>query len=139
MAFFTKTDVERALDTYVIDELTDTNNTYVTDAISDAEQRVREKIGPRYNLDVEFAKTGANRHRSLLKHAIAISIYYLYERLNTRVLPEAKVTAWENAEIWLSDVYKGRVSVDLTPNDEPNQKGWSLRWGSQPRKGNQTY
>ena len=139
MAFLDKSDVERGLDTYIIDELTDSNDLIVADAISDAEDRVREKISPRFDLDLEFAKVGAARNRSLLKHSIALTIYYLYERLNTRVLPEAKVTAWDLAESWLEDVYKGTITVTLETNDETAQKGWPLRWGSQPKKGNQTY
>ena len=139
MAFLNKTDVERGLDTYVIDQLTDTDDTIVTEAIKDAEQRIREKISPRFDMDVEFAKTGATRQRSLLKHAIALTIYYLYERLNTNVLPEAKVISYQMAEQWLNDVYEGRIVSGLATVDEENQTGWPLRWGSQPKKGNQTY
>lgn len=139
MPFLDKDDVKRGLDEYIIDELTDSNDAIVDEAIKDAEGRVREKISPRYDLDTEFSKTGAARNRSLLKHCIALTIYYLYERLNTRVMPEAKVTSWENAELWLNDVYKGKIKVDLATNDETNQKGWPIRWGSQPKKGNQTY
>mgnify|MGYP003651414783 CR=1 FL=1 len=139
MAFLDKTDVERGLDAYVIDQLTDTDDAIVTEAIQDAEQRIREKISPRFDMDVEFAKTGATRQRSLLKHAIALTIYYLYERLNTNVLPEAKVISYQMAEQWLNDVYEGRIVSGLATVDEENQTGWPLRWGSQPKKGNQTY
>tara|TARA_R110000796_G_scaffold73842_1_gene165857 strand:- start:4507 stop:4926 length:420 start_codon:yes stop_codon:yes gene_type:complete len=139
MAFLDKTDVERGLDSYIINELTDSTDSIVVEAIADAEARVREKISPRYDLDTEFAKISGARDRSLLKHCIALTIYYLYERLNTRVLPEAKVTAWQLAEVWLDDVYKGNINVNLATNDDTTETGWPLRWGSQPKKGNQTY
>jgi len=139
MAFLAKADVQRYLDTRVIDQLTDTDDTIVADAIADAEDRVREKISPRFDLDIEFAKTGPLRNRSLLKCCISLSIYYLYERLNTQVLPEAKVTAFEIAEHWLNEVYEGKLSVNLAKVDETNKTGWPMRWGSYLKKGNQSY
>tara|TARA_R110000796_G_scaffold29552_7_gene79773 strand:+ start:369 stop:788 length:420 start_codon:yes stop_codon:yes gene_type:complete len=139
MAFLVKADIQRYLDIYIIDELTDTDDTIVVDAIADAEDRVREKISPRFDLNVEFAKTGTLRNRSLLKCCISLTIYYLYERLNTRVLPEAKVTAFEIAEHWLNEVYEGKLNVNLTKIDEANEKGWPMRWGSYLKKGNQSY
>ena len=35
---------------------------------------------PRFDMDVEFAKTGSARNRSLLKQAISLSIYYLFQK-----------------------------------------------------------
>ena len=139
MAFIVKSDLLTYIDESTIDQLTDNNNGYVNEAIADAEERIREKISPRYDMATEFAKTGANRQRSLLKHCINLSIFYLFQRLYTDVLPEGRVEAREDAEKWLDDVYNGNLSVTLATNDEPNEQGYPIRWGSEKKKGNQTY
>ena len=96
MAFIIKTDLYRYLEQSTIDQLTDSTDSIVTEAIADAEDRIREKISPRYNLTTE-------------------------------------------AEKWLDDVFKGRLNVTLTTNDEAKEQGWPLRWGSQTKKGNQSF
>lgn len=139
MAFILKTDIQRYLEVDTIDQLTDSDDTIVTAAIEDAEDRIREKISPRYDLDAEYAKTGTDRHRSLMKHCISLSIYFLFQRVYIDVLPEGREVAYQEAETWLNDVYMGKLNVDLATNDEENEKGWPLRWGSATKKGNQSY
>ena len=139
MAFIDKTDITRYLDESTLDQLTDNTDSLVDEAILDAEDRVREIIQARYDIDAEFAKTTTNRNRSLLKHTINIAIYYLFQRLYTNVLPEGRIEAFEEAETWCKDVYSGKLMVNLDKNDEPNEQGWPLRWGSNTKKGSQDW
>lgn len=139
MAFIDKTDLTRYLEVETIDQLTDGVDTIVDDAILDAEDRIREKISPRFDLDTEFALVGAARNRSLMKHAINLAIFYLFQRVHIDVLPEGREIANENAEKWLDDVYEGRLNVNMAKNDEENEEGWPLRWGSDAKKGDQSY
>ncbi len=139
MAFIDKSDLTRYVDENIIDQLTDSTDSIVDDAILDAEDRIREKISPRYDLDTEFAKTGSDRTRSLMKHCINISIYYLFERVNIDAISEGRVIAYNEAETWLNDIYMGKLNVTMATNDDENEEGWPLRWGSAPKKGNQTY
>tara|TARA_R110002020_G_scaffold3468_3_gene15426 strand:- start:5457 stop:5876 length:420 start_codon:yes stop_codon:yes gene_type:complete len=139
MAFLFKADLVRYIDEVQINQLTDSNDTIVSEAIADAEERINEMIGQRVDTATEFAKVGAARQRSLLKHAINLSIFYLFERLYTDVLPEGRVNGKEMAEAWLEDIAKGNILVNLTKVDETKQKGWPIRWGSQTKKGSQNY
>ena len=139
MAFISKSDIENYLEAGTIDQITDSNDSIVDNAILDAEDRIREKISPRYNLDTEFAKTGVSRHRSLMKHCISLSIFFLFQRLYIDVLPEGRELAYDQAEAWLDGVYSGKLNVDLATNDEEAEQGWPIRWGSQKKKGNQGY
>jgi len=139
MAFIIKTDLYRYLEQSTIDQLTDSTDSIVTEAIADAEDRIREKISPRYNLTTEYAKTGTNRHRGLMKCAINLAIFNLFQRVHIDVLPEGREFAHQEAEKWLDDVFKGRLNVTLTTNDEAKEQGWPLRWGSQTKKGNQSF
>lgn len=139
MAFIIKADLFTYIDESTIDQLTDGTDAYVDECVLDAEARIREKISPRYDMDVDLAKVGAARDRSLLKHCINMTIFYLFQRLYTDVLPEGRVEAMQYAEQWLDDVYKGKINVNLTPNDDPNEQGWPLRWGSDTKKGSQNW
>ena len=139
MAFLFKADLVRYIDEVQINQLTDSNDTIVSEAIADAEERINEMIGQRVDTATEFAKVGAARQRSLLKHAINLSIFYLFERLYTDVLPEGRVNGKEMAEAWLEDIAKGNILVNLTKVDETKQNGWPIRWGSQTKKGSQNY
>ena len=139
MPFIIKADLLTYIDQSTIDQLTDNTDTYVDEAIKDAEERIREKISPRYDMDSELGKAGTLRHRSLLKHCIGLTIFYLFQRLYTDVLPEGRVEARDEAEQWLDDVYKGNLNVSLDTVDEATESGWPLRWGSATKKGDQTY
>lgn len=139
MAFIVKTDLLAYIDLSTIDQITDGTDLYVTEAIKDAEERITEKISPRYDMDTELNRVGAARQRSLLKHCINLSIFYLFQRLYTDVLPEGRVEAKDEAEQWLDDVYNGNLNVSLATNDEPNEQGYPLRWGSDTKKGDQTW
>jgi len=139
MAFIDKTDLLRYIDESTIDQLTDNNDALVVEAIKDAEERITEKISQRVDTVSELSKIDPDRNRSLLKHCINLSIYYLFERLYTDVLPEGRVQGMETAEKWLEDVYGGKINVSLDKNDEENQQGWPLRWGSNQKKGSQNY
>ena len=139
MAFIVKADLLRYIDESTVDQLTDNNDTLVDEAIKDAEERITEKISPRVDTAAEFAKVDPDRNRSLLKHCINLSIYYLFERLYTDVLPEGRTQGMETSEQWLNDVYEGKINVSLDKKDEANQEGWPLRWGSSTKKGSQNY
>ena len=139
MAFIVKADLLRYIDESTIDQLTDGLDTYVDEAIKDAEGRIREKISPRYNMDTELVKVDPDRNRSLLKHCINLSIFYLFQRLYTDILPEGRVEGKDEAEQWLDDVFKGDLNVDLDTKDEANEQGWPLRWGSNTKKGSQNW
>jgi len=139
MAFLVKTDLLRYIDESTVDQLTDATDSYVDEAIKDAEERITERIGQRVDTASEYAKTGTDRHRSLLKHCINLSIYYLFERLYTDILPEGRTQGMETAEAWLSDISEGNILVNLDKIDEANEAGWSIRWGSDEKKGSQNY
>jgi len=139
MAFIVKADLLNYIDESTIDQLTDATDTYVVEAIKDAEERIIEKISPRYDMDIELNRVGTARQRSLLKHCISLTIFYLFQRLYTDILPEGRVEAKDEAEKWLDDVYNGNLNVTLDKIDETNEQGWPLRWGSDTKKGDQTW
>lgn len=139
MAFINKTDLTRYLELETIDQLTDGTDSIVDEAILDAEERIKEKISPRFDMTTELAKTGTDRNRSLMKHCISLAIFNLFQRVHIDVLPEGRENAYAEAEKWLDDVYMGKVNVELATVDETNEKGWPIRWGSQTKRGNQSY
>jgi phage gp36-like protein len=139
MAFIVKADLYTYIDQSTINQLTDNTDTIVTDVIKDAENRLKERISARFDMVVELAKTGTNRNRSLLKACINLSIYYLFQRLYTDVIPEGRVQGMQEAEKWMEDAISGNIQTTLTPVSVENQTGWAIKWGSETKKGSQNY
>lgn len=139
MAFIVKADLYNYIDQSTIDQLTDNTNTFVTEAIKDAEDRIRERISPRFDLVVEYAKTGTNRHRTLLKACINLTIFYLFQRLYTDVIPEGRMSARDEAEKWMEDAIQGNIQTTLATVNDAEQTGFAIKWGSDTKKGSQNY
>ena len=130
MAFFDRTDMEVYMEAQDIDQIIDGDTTIIPEVIASSEEFVAEKIRQRINVDSEFAKTGNDRNKQLLKQTIAVSLFYLCERLPTENIPEAREAAYERALDWLNDVGSGHRMTTLDKVDEDSKTGYSIRWGS---------
>lgn len=139
MAFINRTDCESAMEPDEIDQIIDGNSTVLDDAIADAEELASEMLRPRFNLDIELAKTGTDRNRQLVKQMVAIAVFYISERLVSNVQPESRLEAFERAEKWLSEVSRGMRQTDLTSIDEEGQVGYRIKWGTGKVKQNNDY
>lgn len=129
MALLSQTDLEIYIDPRELQQITDNNGLVVPEAIEDAEEFVKEFLRHRIDVDVEFAKTGTDRNRSLLKHVSAVAIYFINQRIPTDVVPEARGVAYEEAVDWCKDIQKGLRQTSLTEKDPENKEGYNITWG----------
>lgn len=127
--FLTKADLLNYMEQDEIDQITEGNDAIVDEVIKDALEYAAEKLRQRYNIENEYAKTGEDRHRQLLKQTTAISLMYLSERLPTDILPEARELAYDRAVSWLDEAGNGKRMLTLEPRNDEEQEGWALRWG----------
>jgi phage gp36-like protein len=129
-----KTDLIKYVEESDLDQLTGSDDAIVDEVILDAEEVAREYLRPRYDIDFELSQVDPDRNRSLLKHLTAIAIFFLFERIPTNTQPEARFEAYERGVQWLKDVAKGMVDTKMKEYDSPeNEKGYSIRWGSNPK------
>lgn len=133
MAFITQTDLEVYIDQIELDQISNGNTNVIPEAIKDAEEYSAEMLRQRYDMAVEYAKTGDDRNRQLLKNTTAIAIYYINQRIPTNVQPEARAIAYEDAVNWLKEVAAGLRMVDMEQLDAENSKGYAIRWGSKTK------
>jgi len=129
MAFIEQSDLENYVTPEDLNQITEGDQTVLDAAIDDAIEHISEKLRQRYDVAVEFAKTAPNRHRTLLKHTIAVSLYFLCERIAFDALPENRVISFKNANEWANECASGKIQPSLQQLAEP-ERGISIRYGS---------
>jgi len=128
MAFIEKTDLEKYMTTTDLEQITGGDDAIITACVDDAMETIRERLQQRYDMDVEFGKTAPNRQRSLLKHTIAVALYYLCERIAFDALPENRVVSYTNAVKWANDGASGTIQLSLEKIAD-KQSGTAIRYG----------
>lgn len=80
-------------------------------AIKDAMSMVRSYLCVRYDIDTEYAKTGAARDGMTVKLVRDIAIYYCYEGSSPVNLPETKQKAYDDAIAFLKSVQAEKAAM----------------------------
>lgn len=131
----TKTDILNYIDDADLEQITGGDDSIIEFCTRQAETTAREYLQNRFDIDFEFSQTGTDRNESLLKHIIAIALFFMFERLNTNVLPEARASAYDRAVNWLKDTRDQKIQSNLKELTAPeNEKGFGIRWGSNVRQ-----
>ena len=80
-------------------------------AIEDAMAMVRSYLCVRYDIEAEYAKTGAARDGMTVKLVRDIAIYYCYEGSSPVNMPETRKDAYDNAVRFLERVQAEKASL----------------------------
>jgi hypothetical protein len=139
MAFIEQTDLERYILPEDLEQIIEDDATVVPGAIDDGIEYSKEKLRQRYDVEHEFAKTGNDRHRQLLKQTIAVVLFYICERIPTDVLPENREMAFMRADSWLNECASGKRMPDMKTIDDENQVGLAIRYGKTSQSNNNHY
>lgn len=112
-------------------------------AENDALGVVRNALSPRYNMDIEFGKSGDARNKVVLRWAKVLVIYYIFERIPDEMVPDRVVKNYNDTLEALKRVEDGKSQVvgltpvtvtdDLTGQSTPKTR---FRWGSVPKRSN---
>ena len=87
------------------------DNSKATQAIEDAMAMVRSYICVRYDIEAEYAKTGAARDSMTLKLVRDIAIYYCYEGSSPVNMPETREKAYDDAIAFLKSVQAEKAAM----------------------------
>ena len=87
------------------------DNTKATQAIEDAMAMVRSYLCVRYDIDAEYAKTGAARDGMTVKLVRDIAIYYCYEGSSPVNMPETREKAYDDAIAFLKSVQAEKAAM----------------------------
>lgn len=87
------------------------DNSKATQAIEDAMAIVRSYICVRYDIEAEYAKTGAARDGMTVKLVRDIAIYYCYEGSSPVNMPETREKAYDDAIAFLKSVQAEKAAM----------------------------
>jgi hypothetical protein len=79
----------------------------------DAEQWLRERLGTRFDMDRVFEERGERRHPMVLRHQIAVTLYYLFERVVNRAVPPIRKRGFDMAVEWCRAAIEGKIDSGL--------------------------
>lgn len=127
--FLSKNELKTVADINLVDKITNTDDTIIDDIIAESISIMSSYMLPRYDAQTVFAKTGDQRHRTVLKYLKDIAIYEVYTR-HTRNINEAALTRYENAMRWLEKLNKGEFSADLPVLQSGENPPQTLTYGS---------
>lgn len=82
-----------------------------TQAIEDAMAMVRSYLCVRYDIEAEYAKTGAARDGMTVKLVRDIAIYYCYEGSSPVNMPETREKAYDDAIAFLKSVQAEKAAM----------------------------
>jgi len=140
MKFLTTQDLTAKLTQSIYDQLIQDNADRPAYAEIMAIAYVTDMLNTRYNLDVEYAKTGTNRHQNLLRWTLCITAYILYEHIHDNETPTRIVKDYDDTVKHIQSVAAGKTDTSLTnryTNSETQTKKTRFRWGSQPARTHQ--
>ena len=113
MAFLTKSDLLAYIDLTELDEIIDNDDSQLDIPIADAEGRIRGKLNHRYNTQAIFAAPSNPLFSNVKKIAVDIAIFYIYDSVQVRHIPQNKADAFARAEQDLMDLATGEWDNDL--------------------------
>jgi phage gp36-like protein len=113
MSFITENDYPERLKATNLDAMCEGDEVIRLGAEETAVAIVAQYLFQRYDTTLIFAQTGTNRNRALVAMCVSIALYYLYQRLPKRQLPDWVLRDYENALDFLDKVSDGKITMDL--------------------------
>lgn len=136
--YLEQTDIEQGLYPEVLNVLT-RNPDNVETAIKEAEAEVSAYLKARYDIDSEYAKSGAARNVMVVKLVREISIYNCFKVSNPVSMSESRVQAYKDTVNFLKDCQSEKASIPglarLTDSNNVSGSGY-LTFGGNTKRNN---
>lgn len=145
MSYLTQQDLQSSIREGRLEHLLDNTQEGTPDvfgqAALEAQSLVRDYL-IRYDMDAELAKTGVDRHASIIFYLKNICLYILYERIEDDQVPERIIKNYNDTIETLREIAQGKLplslplkEVDTDGDGLPDQKQTRFRWGGEPLRG----
>jgi len=132
--FIGKADLYIAILEDELEEIVRGDDTIVASAMHSAEAEMRTYLFDSFDVDVIFAKKGAERHALLVNLCADIAIYLLVARLQAGQYVDDRKARYDRAVSWLKMSAKTELYNDLPRREETVQK--HIIHGSNPKRVN---
>lgn len=113
MAYIDKAEYEVRVATDILDQITGGDDTILDDAESDTMQLITDRLSSKFKITEEFALTGADRNRTVVRWIIVISLYYVYGRVADEDIPARVVKDYDDALRDLDKVASGKMGLSI--------------------------
>jgi len=115
MIFLTKPDFDSKLSGNILAQITESDDTLLDKAEKTATGIITDLLSGMYDLDVELAKEGEDRHNNLLNWMLNLSTYLLYDRIPDDEVPERVVKDYDDTMESLHLIARGKLPTTLAP------------------------
>lgn len=141
MAFLIKSELKTVGQISLIDKIVNEDNTIVDDIINESIALMSSHLSRHYDIVNIFNKTGANRHKQVVKYLKDIVIYEIYDR---RSLDQSAgmIRKYQEAMNWLEKLNTGEFGdktlpvVESTLNDSGVLSEGNTRFGGNKKYAN---
>lgn len=116
-------------------QLTDNTSSILDNAEDTAIQTVKDALHSKYDVDTIFAKTGTTRDKQVVRWVCTLVLYYVYERLPDKLIPEYITTNYDETMEFLKALEDGKRSTQLPRlENQEGKKPTKFRWGSRKKR-----
>lgn len=133
--YITEADYATRIDADILTSVSDDDPAILDDCENMALEFMRGYLHARYDVAAIFGETGADRNPLLVKYAVDIALYYMYERVAPESIPENRQSAYDAAEKWLTRVQRCEINPPDLPRVTDGTKDY-ISHGSNPRRRN---
>lgn len=137
MAFLTIADYGDQAKDYILNRITENDDTVRTSAELKAESEATSYLAIRYDVATDLAKQGENRCQALVMYLVDMSLYHMHSRINPGQVPQLRIDRYNEAKRWLEMVAAGKLKPDLTElTDADGNIEGNFIYGSNEKRSN---
>ena len=133
MAYLTRDDLTVSIRATKLAQITegDESDTLIDLAAGAAVALVRDALVARFDLDASFERAGTDRHPQVVRWCTTLALYFLWERIPDRTIPDRVKDAYDVTLAALAEISDGKSSVELPLRVDPDSGVpiTKFRWG----------
>jgi len=140
MRFIKPEDYNTKIRSKQLDQIIQGNDSIKLDAENVAIATVRDALYPYYDTQQIFINDAGIseedlRHQQVVRWVMNLIMYYLYERIPDKLVPDRIIKNYDDTMSLLMDISDGKKSVDLPRlTDSEGSTITKFRWGSQEQR-----
>jgi hypothetical protein len=105
------------------------------DAESTAIAIIKDALYPYYDIDTIFTTAGTLRPAQVVRWVVSMSLYFLYERIPDKLVPDRVVQNYQDTKETLFQISDGKHSINLPRAvDEEGETKSKFRWGGETKR-----
>lgn len=132
--FITKEEIKTHLYDYQVDQITDNDDTIVTNAIDTAVAEVKSYLANRYDVATIFAQSGSDRSALVVEHVKVCAVWHLLILCNVDAIYERYEKAYDRSIAYLKQVADGLLTPDLPYKESSDGRpAGTVQLQSQPK------